>query len=99
MFTIRLRICSHRRASNVADSRSESAPTRGASRPPLGSVADSRSESAPTRSASRQPLGVVVLYPISRRQWLSRSACGFGALALAGLNADAPLAHARGSDP
>jgi hypothetical protein len=41
----------------------------------------------------------VVLHPLTRREWLSRSACGFGALALAGMNARAPLANARGSDP
>src|SRR5437868_6709754 len=30
-----------------------------------------------------------MLFPISRREWLSRTGCGFGALALAGLAAQA----------
>jgi hypothetical protein len=43
-----------------------------------------------------------VLYPISRREWLRRSACGFGSLALAGLSVEqasaaAPVARAPGS--
>src|SRR5439155_11147640 len=39
----------------------------------------------------------VMLHPISRREWLSRSACGFGALALAGLSARS--ATAASADP
>jgi hypothetical protein len=35
--------------------------------------------------------------PLSRRQWLSRTACGFGSLALTGLAAGAPVANAPGS--
>jgi hypothetical protein len=35
--------------------------------------------------------------PLSRREWLSRTACGFGSLALAGLAAGAPVADAPGS--
>jgi hypothetical protein len=37
------------------------------------------------------------MLPLSRRQLLSRTACGFGALALAGLAAETPVAHASGS--
>jgi Protein of unknown function (DUF1501) len=39
-----------------------------------------------------------VFVPISRREWLSRTACGFGSLALSGLAAaEAPVAHAPAS--
>jgi hypothetical protein len=38
-----------------------------------------------------------VFLPLTRRDWLSRTACGFGSLALAGLAAGAPVADAPGS--
>jgi hypothetical protein len=38
-----------------------------------------------------------VFLPITRREWLSRTACGFGSMALAGLAAGAPVADAPGS--
>jgi hypothetical protein len=40
------------------------------------------------------------MHPVSRREWLSRTGCGFGALALAGLASDARGDQPRGSsDP
>jgi hypothetical protein len=49
-------------------------------------------------SARRVEWSFLMLVPVSRREWLSRTACGFGSLALAGLAAaEAPVAHAPGS--